>query len=168
MRIYTTCLLSASPTPRGSESQARCFQLLLADALSGQSIQAPLLHSPGAAEPGPTLTWAGGTVQPRSLVPKSKPKLLHKIHGFPLPCWRGLCLAPIPALGMAQMRCKSILVPPAEEVDPASSLFPRTSSHMHLHTCTWGWAEVGCLPPSRHCRLHLSPSSEGYYRFEKT
>lgn len=66
------------------------------------------------------------------------------------------------------MRCESILVPPAEEVDPASSLFPRTSSGSTFTHGHWGVGGVGCLPPSHHCRLHLSPSSEGCYRFEKT
>lgn len=39
------------------------------------------------------------------------------------------------------MRCKSILVPAAEEVDPASSVSEDQLSHA-FNTCTWGWAGV--------------------------
>lgn len=96
LRIYTACLLSASPSPKAQRARHDAFSC---------SWQIPPLAKarrdpsciPGAAEPGPAPMCPGGAEQ-ASPVLESKPRLLGAMHGFPLLSWRGFCLDAIPAL----------------------------------------------------------------------
>lgn len=147
------------PHPKDSESQKRCYRPLLAADPSCQHTLVSVAACPSSAQPRPTWLWAGGTEQTSPLY--------HYIEylWFPLSLKMSLCSNDSCPGGLHKWDVNPFLFHGKRGGSCPLSVSEDRLSHAftHLHFRVWGVF----LPPSCHCNLHLSPSSEGCYSFER-